>query len=81
MIGFLLSLIVSREEKSLGIMSQKFLMLFLTSEVNNLFEQLSSYINIHKIKDGLVSINFAARVLLGDTKNDVTELGKFKSKF
>lgn len=42
-------------------MSQKFLMLFLTSE------------------DGLVSINFAARVLLGDTKSDTTELGKFKS--
>jgi hypothetical protein len=27
-----------------------------------------------------VSINFAARVLLGDTKNDTTELGRFKSK-
>ncbi|RNA27449.1 Transcription factor E2F8 [Brachionus plicatilis] len=53
---------ISREEKSLGIMSQKFLMLFLTSE------------------DGLVSINFAARVLLGDTKSDTTELGKFKTK-
>ncbi|CAF0770606.1 unnamed protein product [Brachionus calyciflorus] len=53
---------ISREEKSLGIMSQKFLMLFLTSE------------------DGIVSINFAARVLLGDTKSDTTELGKFKTK-
>lgn len=29
--------LVSREEKSLGIMSQKFLMLFLTSEVNLIF--------------------------------------------
>jgi transcription factor E2F7/8 len=44
-------------------MSQKFLMLFLTSE------------------DGVVSINFAARVLLGDTKNDITEHGRYKSKF
>lgn len=31
-------------------------------------------------EDGLVSINFAARVLLGDSKNDTTELGRFKSK-
>ena len=28
-----------------------------------------------------MSINFAARVLLGDSKNDITELGRFKSKF
>ncbi len=44
-------------------MSQKFLMLFLTSE------------------DGVVSINFAARVLLGDIKNEITEHGRYKSKF
>lgn len=31
-------------------------------------------------QDGLVSINFAARVLLGDTKSDMTEQGRFKSK-
>ena len=31
-------------------------------------------------EDGLVSINFAARVLLGDTKNDITEQGRYKSK-
>lgn len=33
-----------------------------------------------KKKDGLVSINFAARVLLGDTKSDITEQGRYKSK-
>ena len=61
-------------------MSQKFLMLFLTSEVS-LSARKPNYhlIMFNLIKDGLVTIHFAARVLLGDTKSDITEHGKFKS--
>ncbi|CAF0881382.1 unnamed protein product [Rotaria sordida] len=53
---------VAREEKALGIMAQKFLMLFLTSD------------------DRIVNIIFAAKVLLGDSKNEITEFGRYKTK-
>ena len=60
-------------------MAQKFLMLFLTSEVKYSFYKKKIFWFFY-LKNGIVSINFAARVLLGDTKNDISELGRFKSK-
>jgi hypothetical protein len=35
-----------------------------------------SYIN----QDRIVNIIFAAKVLLGDSKNEITEFGRYKSK-
>lgn len=46
---------------SIGVMSQKFLMLILSSE------------------NGIISIDFAAEVLLGGMNNDKTESGNLKS--
>ncbi|KAI0979164.1 hypothetical protein GJ496_002471 [Pomphorhynchus laevis] len=61
-IGRAISVPVSRSEKTLGIMAQKFLMLFLLSQ------------------NAIVDIVFAAKILLGDCYNEVTECGKYKTK-
>ncbi len=73
---------MAREEKALGIMAQKFLMLFLTSDVSKqqVSFELSSLCNIiPNPKDRIVNIIFAAKVLLGDSKNEITEFGRYKS--
>lgn len=72
---------VAREEKALGIMAQKFLMLFLTSDVSDLMHSPNFYVNSScQKKDRIVNIIFAAKVLLGDSKNEITEFGRYKSK-
>ncbi|XP_072045138.1 transcription factor E2F8-like isoform X2 [Amphiura filiformis] len=52
----------ARKDKSLGVMSQKFIMLFLVS------------------KNQLVTLDIAARVLIGDINYEIVENSKFKTK-
>ena len=78
-------LVVAREEKALGIMAQKFLMLFLTSDVSDRCVSSSADPRFHHWslihpQDRIVNIIFAAKVLLGDSKNEITEFGRYKSK-
>nr|XP_006815338.1 PREDICTED: transcription factor E2F8-like [Saccoglossus kowalevskii] len=52
----------NRKDKSLGVMSQKFIMLFLVS------------------KTKVVSLDIAARILIGDINYEINENSKFKTK-
>uniref|UniRef100_A0A8C4PVV6 E2F/DP family winged-helix DNA-binding domain-containing protein n=1 Tax=Eptatretus burgeri TaxID=7764 RepID=A0A8C4PVV6_EPTBU len=52
----------SRKEKSLRVLSQKFVMLFLVAE------------------SGVVSLDMAAKVLLGESQQEAQNLNKFKTK-